>query len=279
MSNFFLRLAQRTLGKGDAVRPLVPSRYANVAPDTVPEEIVSDGGMANDMSDRQRASAPAAVRGDDPVHAGEKMLPRAAPASAKSPATADTDGLPRRPDHGTAAEPISLTGQVAVANDVEPRPQRPTRAPVAPSVGPPHARPTGRPVSTDDAGREPSRADAERHRLPGHEQAQDTGETGTGIQAAPIGLARRSRHVPHGHVETGILPAPMPDEDRQPARARHDRADSAPRAPAGDPVIEVHIGRIEVYAAQPPAPAGSEAPTSPRLSLADYLEMRDGGRR
>lgn len=47
------------------------------------------------------------------------------------------------------------------------------------------------------------------------------------------------------------------------------------------PVIRVHIGRVEVQAITPPAPPPRPAPArrAPALSLADYLERRNEGRR
>ncbi|HEX4963268.1 MAG TPA: hypothetical protein VF173_20730 [Thermoanaerobaculia bacterium] len=46
-----------------------------------------------------------------------------------------------------------------------------------------------------------------------------------------------------------------------------------------EPVVQVHIGRIDVRAAQPPAPQRRPArPSGPRLSLEDYLKRREGRR-
>lgn len=48
--------------------------------------------------------------------------------------------------------------------------------------------------------------------------------------------------------------------------------------PAQEPSIEIHIGRIEVLAVQPPAPAVPAPRRDRSTSLADYLAGRNGGR-
>ena len=51
--------------------------------------------------------------------------------------------------------------------------------------------------------------------------------------------------------------------------------------PEPAPTIKITIGRVDVRAIMPAAPAPRPAPArpSPALSLEDYLKQREGGRR
>ena len=65
--------------------------------------------------------------------------------------------------------------------------------------------------------------------------------------------------------------------------ARHSAGNSAAAdgLPAA-PTIEITIGRVEVRAVQPPAPAPrpkTTSPHAPALSLEEYLRNQNGGRR
>ena len=81
--------------------------------------------------------------------------------------------------------------------------------------------------------------------------------------AAPVIVPRIVRHQPGQRQESS------PPESQV----------LAPEPPA--PTIKVAIGRIEVRAVTPPAPAQRETPArpGPLLSLDDYLEQRNGGHR
>jgi hypothetical protein len=49
---------------------------------------------------------------------------------------------------------------------------------------------------------------------------------------------------------------------------------------ANEPVVQIHIGRIEVRAMTPPAspPASRPVPSGPKLSLDEYLHQREDKR-
>jgi hypothetical protein len=90
--------------------------------------------------------------------------------------------------------------------------------------------------------------------VPAHSAAQG---------AAPVIVPRIVRHQPDQRQENSLGEARV----------------LAPEPPA--PTIKVAIGRIEVRAVTPPAPAQRETPARPEpmLSLDDYLTQRNGGRR
>ena len=61
---------------------------------------------------------------------------------------------------------------------------------------------------------------------------------------------------------------------------RKDFAPAEQRSSASAPIIRVTIGRVEVRAIHPPAPAPKPAkPAPPKLSLEDYLQQREKGLR
>jgi hypothetical protein len=68
-------------------------------------------------------------------------------------------------------------------------------------------------------------------------------------------------------------PPPTASDRRAPAPAREAPSQRA-AAPRPAPV-EIHIGRIDVVAAQPPRPVAAAAPQARSTSLADYLKRGD----
>lgn len=286
MSNFFVRLAQRTLGQHEPVRPLTPSRHADPVPRGAPGEIINERLVppgASDYRSTPAATAPAIDRMPDAESAPAMT---ATPVQRPAPAAADHRGRKHRLDHPAATEPSSLASppsapssptssrsanadaksvsapaDVTAPSAIQPRPQGPHRQAPTDMPAPPRA-----PAELSVPG--PMRS-----RLPPGIEVEPIDPTEPDASTRPL------RHALRARLETGILPASTPDENPDPVRARHDGTNPSPPAAVADPVIEVHIGRIEVHAAPQPATAPVEGPRKPGLSLADYLEMRNGGGR
>jgi hypothetical protein len=75
------------------------------------------------------------------------------------------------------------------------------------------------------------------------------------------------------------LPEAAPWQDSTRTQSRDPGATRLPSA-TPSPTIQVKIGRIEVRRVNPPAPPPARSPskpTGPTLSLADYLQQRNGG--
>jgi len=72
----------------------------------------------------------------------------------------------------------------------------------------------------------------------------------------------------------------VPRREGETERGRYRPAESLARSTIQGPTIRVTIGRIDVRAvmAQPPQPERARTP-APGLSLSDYLQSRDGGKR
>jgi hypothetical protein len=80
-----------------------------------------------------------------------------------------------------------------------------------------------------------------------------------------------------GDNKTGVAEV-FPDRGRIQFRRRKDLSAIEQRSSTSAPVIRVTIGRVEVRAIHPTAPAPKPAKATPqKLSLEDYLHKREGG--
>jgi hypothetical protein len=70
-------------------------------------------------------------------------------------------------------------------------------------------------------------------------------------------------------------PLPLEEVEDAAARAARELVAVEPSLD-GDPVVHVHVGRVEVQPAPPPAPPPAPSHGAERLSLDDYLERRAG---
>jgi hypothetical protein len=273
MSNFFVRLAQRTLGQHDPVRPLTRSRYADPVLGEAPEEVVKERpvlpGAPEDPA-TPTATAPTADRKPD---AASSPAMAATPVQRPAPAAAGR-GARHRLDRPAPTEPASATKHTEavstsakVANvaaersAIQPRPKRPRPQASTDTSAPPLA-----PAEPPD----PRRI---RRRTPSDIEVQPVDSSG------PDTSTRPPQHPLRTRVDTKTLAASTPNENPGPARARREGTNPSSSTAVAESVIEVHIGRIEVHASEPSAAAPVVGPNTPGLSLADYLEMRNGGRR
>jgi hypothetical protein len=250
MTDFLTRLAERSLGVGDVVRPrpasLFEPRGATVgaAPLEVEEErVVPAPRPGRGQAARPVDASPTPVRGEAPPSgeppaagrrdggpAGEVRVlegvtvepPRAAPA----PASHTADAIPRQPEPAKADEPAVDTTLV-----IEGLP-----APAAP------------------AGHAPARTGAR--------------PTAQRRRAAPAPPA--SQTPPAGPPEPGDAHAwPTMPASPMPVRVAE---------PAEPPVVHVTIGRVDVRAVLPAtAPEQPKPRRRPRVTLEEYL--RESGRR
>lgn len=273
MSNFFVRLARRTLGQHDPVRPLTPSRYADPAPGEAPEEIVNERPVLPRAPEDRATPTATAPTVDRVPDAASSPAMAATPVQRSAPA-ADYRGAQQRLGRPAPTEPASATkhaepvstsareANVAAARSaIRPRPERPRPQATTDTSAPPHA-----PA-------EPSDPRPLRRPAPSDREVQPVD------RREPVASTRPPQRPLRARVDTETLAASTPDENPGPARARRDVTNPPPPAAAAESVIEVHIGRIEVHASAPAAAAPVDGPSTPGLSLADYLEMRNGGRR
>jgi hypothetical protein len=101
--------------------------------------------------------------------------------------------------------------------------------------------------------------------------------------AEPSAFARREPAAQPPPV-IGLRPRIEPASSDRPAirPAQSGKPVGSQQRATNGPILRVHIGRIEVRALVPPAPAppaSQRTPPGPRLSLEDYLRSRDGDRR
>ena len=301
MTDFLTRLAERAMGLGRVVRPVVPSRYAPdvnglqpgapvMEDDTMPEAVppALDASVATDASPEVvgrysidalgRSVASGSTRHD--VAPGEIGAAPTAGPPADSPS-----GPPPRSATGPAPRPSPLVGfdeGDEVPSRSTPRSARPTavtaersaqrRVNQAPVVPPPPT-PRGRP--SDDVAPPTSSAPRE-----AGSRAEVVAPL-TGRSRFTTAPAEPFLVVPHPRVDAWVGgPSRELGPPPEPAVARpHPTVEVSP-APAGPaPTVRVTIGRIEVRAVPPPAPPEPRpAPRSaePALSLDDYLKLRRG---
>jgi hypothetical protein len=106
-------------------------------------------------------------------------------------------------------------------------------------------------------------------------------------QVEPAARPLLAGHVPLPDETPERRPQPEAPVEAPAARPLQPRAGrlqpgwpaaTQPPEPAKPPTLQITIGRVEVKAMQPPAPAQPKRP-GPVLSLSDYLKQRSGGRR
>jgi hypothetical protein len=252
MSDFLHDLAGRALGVSDVLRPRPATAFERPAPD------------AADAVPRSPSELAAAV----PAHRNrheDAPVPRRRTAPAPVP--------PRRADAPLPA-PLEQTAENAAAPAAEAATEPATEPETRPAAErlPPELRPrsvAGAP-SRDPAGR-----------------SSPTQSTETPPPAEP---AEQRSVAPARIVETRVFErrAPAPEPNGSPRRAptaapsagaRRRQPDRSAVEEEQEPVVHVHIDRVEVRAPAPAAPR-PQAPRArePKLSLADYLAQTSGRR-
>lgn len=279
MSDFFYRLAQRALGQAEVIQPLIPSHHASTQPDAPFEEVVEEIPVAPHTAE-PAASPPAAPNESTPRGPAEPREPDGA-ASLKA-------DLPVGPE-ATVQRSRARAAGIEDGGEAQGR-QAPTTV-----LGTPPGPVETRMVRSHDV---TAMRLVEAIRPAGHADAAvpvtsprvthadaPAGDTATGDSTA-VHAPQQTRSVLDDERRQAPIRPDMPEVlfDRPGREPRHrdsrrQPAEPAFSAPPAESVIEVHIGRIEVHAAAEQPTAASEGPRQPAMSLADYLDLRNGGRR
>jgi hypothetical protein len=244
MSDFLTRLAERSVGRPPAVTPVLPSLY----------EPAPDEGFV-DAIEEVETLGPVSRRDGDPSLKSVPSWSEPAPALSAPEFAAARLNAPERRDEGPqpaeAPVPQSMESPAAAGPVPTPaRPEAPTMAPLSRAAERPVPVAAAAPDSLSREGApapdpiRPSRANAPERAEP----------------AAP---------TPHGPLAvTPRRPDPTPSVEIP--------------TPSSPPVVRVTIGRVEVRAVLPvaPAPPAPEpASADTRLSLDEYLKTRSEGQR
>jgi hypothetical protein len=316
LSDFLSRLAHRSQGAARLAAPRQRSRFEQEAPPPVrPEPAAGDAIAAGAAPDPLPPASPAAEGRPAPSRPAptivrpEAAVPPARPAAPARPTAAVRPRAARpyeppapgksperqgeRPDLSPGVRERSAEGrpeprQIRERRAAEPAPPSPAEEAAAPPRdNPPLA--ASRPAAAAH--------ETATFRLPG-QPAPSRADLAAGpmrelapsaallprLRPAENPAAEKRRPSPdagegHGREIPPALPAPTA------VAALPAAAAPAPRrrpedAAAGEPVIEVKIGRLEVKAAPPPAPpAAPRRPGASRLSLRDYLRAHNERRR
>ena len=276
MSDFFSRLAERALGQAETAQPVLAPRFAvpalveveagapqpesatwpqkrreafepdpvSIAPE-VPPEIpapVHTRPLSTQEPEQKFTSAP--ERSQPEVHS----LPAAPPEPA---------GRPLANARGSETVVLSRDREVAVFIESVASPEPDVPEPVNVVQPPPH----------------PPKAPA---RALVHPPAVPQ------VSPPPRAAIRVEPSAPPRPTEIAGAPPPPPPQQPVPIHVPPpvERPQAHPEVEMAAPAardVNVHIGRIEIRAAAPPAPPAPRPRTT--LSLAEYLKMRNGDRR
>ena len=288
MSDFLATLVARARGEGEPIAPLIPSRYepapldaapvAGSAADPLAEEVVEElapvppsrgrrAHVARGATLPRRAREPRdeEAHGDEAAKAGESERSLPADGHAHAPRL---DARPREDRSGVRPRAEAMSGEA-------PRPVERLHAASLPESPVAHA-PDATPSADRGIAAAPATPSAVRPAAPAPPAAGEAREAGP----APRAVTPEVRVVP-GPKETReedtrredepeVSPAPALPTERVPARGETAAASSGT-------VVRVSIGRIEVRAIMPPAPAAPSRAGGPALrSLDDYLRAREG---
>jgi hypothetical protein len=248
MSDFLSNLTARSLGSAGGVRPRLPYRFERPA---LPLDEGAPG--VDEMIGEVRAPS-------DPPRPDS---------AARQPASADT--RPAEPPRGPAADfypppppPVAEQGETAAAPDQPPHPRRtrplaePDSERIAPPVEPAEHIIRERIVRViEESGAPPPAADP--------------------VSSPPPVEPRQTRATPPPEdASQPVMPSVVPQPpEPHPTEPRIERA----------PRVRVTIGRVEIQAAPAPAPPPTPIPQPlrpryrPAMTLAGYLEQRNGGKR
>ena len=280
MKGYLQRMASSAFGPVGAIRPIAGSIYAGDRPPAAE----ASPGNAWDVA----AEIPAARSGTRADPPAEPRSPSEAPSAAR-PAERT-----RSPDVGrlTAAEKQPAPSRNSGAPERVPRPQ--TNGPVPRAAHAPLFPEVIAPPGTPRASTQPSApVDERRFPLTGAPAGKEAREVPEGEEGAPASPSREAPAPMEGALERPFVPS-VPGDFSQGdgvgvarsggaafsvGNGRRDRAASAPNregASREPDEIQIHIGRIEVVAAQPPAPRPAPKPQRKAPSLDDYLRRRNG---
>lgn len=289
MSDFLTRLAQRAVGQGQRVHPLVAPLYAP-SRGTVLRPTLDDGLI------EERVEVDASAAPDRPRPALDPPRTIAKPSVADEPARGVDPG-PEVPQRFRRAVPapahVGIAGHAEAAYEashVEERRPEPTarRDRDLSGSSPLHAvgGANDRPANPGQGRGRPELVSPERSAsvlsAAGPYVALPADTVEPDRRLGSIADTAGDRQIAAGAVDpegkpsapNRTTPAPTPDRHALPVTSRPgEPVDATP-----GPTIHVTIGRIEVRAEISPAPRRPERERWP-LSLDDYLRQRDGGAR
>jgi hypothetical protein len=278
MSDYLTRLAQRALGVTPAVRPVIAPLFvstgAGVADLAAAEEEIAHAGTAGPSENAEETLAArswALARSEAPVpHVSVasrcvELDPRAVEQRRSRDRYGDDKddycAMPRLETPCVAAAPAAVAAGAGKVGPGEPSPRLATTAAVSSS----------RQVEAATERR------SSRERLSGRSQ-DDAGRVPVPVVPAP--RTHERTHVGRPRLRDA-------DDTRLLDQLRALRASAAPQhsvdgADSMPNTVKVTIGRIEIRAVHPPAPAPAPVrprePVHPSVSLRDYLARRQGER-
>ena len=318
MSDFLARLAQRATDTAAVVRPRPLGRFepATQAPAAADFDVSETTVERPSVPPAWPATTPAGPPPPPAQPPGSTApRPRSGPMDAppavvapRPPAT--PSDAPRPPAPAAPGPPLAADAQPSRRRRSAPPPTPPDEASTAPTPGPstaadaprpathppaisryvlsllPRAARVAPPADADSATPSPSGRGLGRGAADSATPSPSGRGLGRGVadSAAPSPFGRGlGRGVATPELVTqpsSLIPHPLLAQLRAALRPGPDeRPLPTAQPPAPPPVVHIHIGRVEVRAAPPPArPAALARPAPPLQTLDDYLRRRNGER-
>jgi hypothetical protein len=270
MTDFFARLADRYQGQGNVLRPRVPFRFEPAVTSLAAAPVTGEPAAADPGRPRRRADGPGARDGSRGLLAPDPAqdTPAQDPAGelAWSRAT-DPGGI--APGPGRVAPDRTSTAALGPTARRLTRagPQAGDETVAAPGTFSPNER-ADHAVAESDAPRARDAAAVSVSRRPAAQRpaVRDARTVAMGT-VPPAGARAAAEAIPRTGADSGE-PGTGPEASR---RARGHAAAEPPGSAQESITVQVTIGRVEVRAAAPDAPARAASGPATVPSLADYL--------
>jgi hypothetical protein len=250
----------------DVIEP-VEMKKSNLVSDSVSNQSLQASALDDDLKTNQNSETSSTVT---PVQRSivvstQDQVSNSVPLNTSQAISSSSEATPRSACENAESPTQKLPEQTALSSQTQPTPLIAQRSPSPFQTREPFADPVNASVHSDRLAVSQSSETQERRPTATHLERPQGKQQGTAItKIAPlVPLASAS---PGTAIEGVIKPVLQPE-----VRAMMS-------TPA--PTIQVTIGRIEVRAITPvaPSPQPRSAPSTPRLSLHDYLKARNGGK-
>jgi hypothetical protein len=269
VSDFLYNLARRSLGSVESVQPRLPSLFEKAQP--AAGSLLAPGFIVSEKDREPSADIPVELDSETPPARGpvHSSAPEFTP-----PRPRDTDFSMQEHTPLPALEPAAPPPAAPHSPVISQVPGALSSAPQLPQVDRPARPATGvKPAAAVDAASASHFRGAEPQSKSTVEPPARPAETKPRVPIAPATVKPQRKERGAKDFASAELPASLRRLIESRSAYKLPATASLPAAPS-EPTIQVTIGRIEVRAAQHPAPAPTRQAGSPNATLEEYLRSR-----